>query len=332
MTRFRTLSAAAALAVTTALAAPGAAVAAEYFTLTLENDFFVGKDNGYSNGIGISWARDGFDSFEAGELPGWLTDDLYISTLPGRQRAVSYTLAQTMQTPDDLEAEQLIADEAPYAGILHASATLHAYDARTADALSLTLGMVGPASGAEKAQKLVHSATGSDDPKGWHNQLENELVFQIAAERLLRLRQIPVSTSTGLEIIGIGRGELGTLRSRLLGGFGLRYGHALERSFATTTALPGRKANLLAGSAEHSWNVFFNVLGAYVLNDITIDGNTFEDSHSVPLQHWQAMAVAGFGYGFGRLAVQFSTVTATARYDGEQEPSRFGALSLTYRF
>lgn len=276
----------------------------------------------------------GFHRFGTDNLPGWLhslTDGLYISTMPGKRRAVTYTLAQTMQTPDDLTATELVTTEAPYMGLLQGTVKLHAFDHRAADRLSLTLGIVGPASGAERAQSFVHKIVGSDDPKGWHHQLDNELVFQIGAERLLRLAAVDVGDH-GFDVLGIGRVELGTLKSRVLGGIGLRYGQALAGSFQTATAIPGREINLLAGAAPHSWQLYLNLLGSYVLNDIAIDGNTFRTSHSVPLEHWQAMAVVGFGYSFGRLAVQIETVAATARYDGEPEPTRFGSMSLTYRY
>lgn len=310
------------------------AVADEYFTLILENDVVFGLDNGYTNGLGVSWGRDGFDSFSAGGIPRWLrwlTDDLYISTMPGKRRAVSYTLAQTMHTPDDLTATELVEDEPPYAGILHGSTTLYAYDAHTADSLSLTLGVVGPASGADWAQTEAHRAFDGDIPGGWDHQLHNEVVFQLIAERLLRLARQPVGTSSGIELIGIGRGELGTIRSSLLGGVGLRYGRALDRSFPTMTTLPGRQVNLLAGEPSHSWNVFLNLVGGHVFNDIAIGGNTYRDSHSVPLKHWQAMAVAGANYSFGRLAVQFSTIVGSDRYEGESGQSRFGSISVTYQ-
>lgn len=323
----------AALALAGALGAQSAA-ADKYVTLTLENDFFAGKDSGYSNDIGFGWARDGFDSFD-GELPGWLhwlSEDLYISTMPSKRRAVSYTLAQAMYTPEDLDTTVLIKDEAPYAGLLRWSGTLHAFDAHTADSLSLTLGLVGPGSGAKRAQKAVHSLIGANTPKGWHHQLRNEPVFQISAERLLRLGSLGFDNGTGLDLIGIGRGELGTLKSQLLGGFGVRYGHGLDRSFPTATVLPNRSTNRLPRGAAHSWQVYLNLLGSYVFNDIVIDGNTFSSSHSVPLRHWQAMSVAGFEYSFGRFAVNLSAVSATARYEGEHEPPRFGSVSLTYRY
>ena len=55
----------------------------EFFTLTIENDLFVGEDDGYTNGIGFTFGKGPFNEFNDEVLPGWLhrlTSDLYIST------------------------------------------------------------------------------------------------------------------------------------------------------------------------------------------------------------------------------------------------------------
>jgi len=117
---------------------------------------------------------------------------------------------------------------------------------------------------------------------------------------------------------------------RVAAGAGIRYGHDLDVSFPTATVLPGRQVNPPAGSAAHSWHVFLNVLGAFVANDISIDGNTFQHSHSVPLEHWQAQTVAALSFNLYRRAFLFSATVATDRYKGQAETTRFGSLSVTY--
>lgn len=304
-------------------------------TVTWENDLFVGDDSGYTNGLGVTWARVGLAAFNKENLPSWLhavSKRLYISSMPEKARAVSYTIAQSMQTPEDLENTELIEDEAPYFGMLAWTANLHAYDARVADTLSLTLGVVGPASGAEFSQKLSHRILGSDEPEGWEHQVDNELVFQLQAERLWRLGELSFDNGSGFDAIGIGRVALGTIRSNVVAGLSIRYGRALERSFPAATVLPGRESNPLVFGAPGSWQVFFNVLGSYVANDISADGNTFRDSHSVPLEHWQTMLVAGVSYSFGRWALLLSAVDASDNYENQPEPTRFGSLGVTVSF
>jgi len=306
-----------------------------WFTVTLENDLFVGKDTGYTNGFALSWAHAGFTEFSPDNMPRWLhylSKNLYISTMPGKQRAVSYMIGQLMQAPSDLTIPTLIENEAPYVGLLFWSANLHAFDERVADRLSLTLGVVGPMSGAEQTQKWVHDITGADEPMGWDNQIENEPVFQVSAERLLRLAKFQTDKTVGMDVIGMGNGAVGTIESYLALGIGARLGHGLDRSFPTASFLPGRQVNPLAGSITGGWYVFANVQGRFVANDIGINGNTFKDSHSVPLEHWQAAATGGVAIGFKRWAFLFSVLVATDRYDGQPDTTRFGSLSVTYNY
>jgi len=301
-----------------------------FFSATLENDIFTGKDGGYTNGLGVTWGTWGLRDFSTDNLPGWihaLSRNLYISTQPGKDRAVSYTFAQATHTPSDIKVATLIEDEPPYAGLLSWSGHLHAFDDQVVDKLTLTLGLVGPASGAEAAQQVVHNVTGSDEPRGWDHQLENEPVFRLSADRLWR-----VAAGEDVDLIGFGQVGVGTLRSNLATGITLRYGHNLAYSFASETLPPGRDVSPVVGHSPDGWHLFFSVLGEFVANDITIDGNTFTDSHSVPLEHWQAQLAAGAVFNLDRWAVLLSAVLETDDYEGAEQLTHFGSLSVAYRY
>ncbi len=317
------------------LAVSQSAAASDIANLTIENDLFIGKDSGYTNGAYLSWAHGPVADFTPDNLPTWLynlSDSLYVSTMPDKQRGVSYLVGQTMQTPNDLSEREVIADEPPYVGMLTWQASLHAFGQQVADTLSLQLGMVGPAAGAEPVQKLGHELFDSDDPKGWSNQIHNELCFRIGAERLWRLAEMPVHSNLGFDVIGIGNTGVGTIKSNVAGGFSFRFGRDLERSFPTATLLPGREVHPLAGDLTHNWRVFFNVMGEYVANDITIDGNTFEDSHSVPLEHWQTQFALGAALNLQQWAFILSIVQASDRHEYQQDDGDFGSLSISYTF
>ena len=159
--------------------------------LTTDNDAFAGEDDGYTGGIAYNWGYMGFSEFDSEALPAWihyLTKDLYISTLPDRQRAVAYTIEAKAYTPDDTDSKKVIEDDRPYAGLLLWGGDLYAFNSKVADRLGLKLGVVGPASGAEHLQDLVHSISGTDKAKGWGKQLDNETVIRLEAERMWRLK------------------------------------------------------------------------------------------------------------------------------------------------
>lgn len=306
-----------------------------FFSATFENDILTGKDGGYTNGVGFTWGTWGLRDFSADNIPGWmhaLSRNLYISSQPGKARAVSYSVAQAIHTPSNIKVPTLLVDEPPYAGLLAWSGNLHAFDDRVVDKLTLTLGVVGPASGAEAAQQIVHNVTGSDEPRGWDHQLENEPVFRISADRLWRVAAGTRMAGPDVDLIGFSQLGAGTLRSNVAAGISLRYGHNLAQSFASETLPPGRDVKPIVGSTTASWHLFFSMLGEFVANDITIDGNTFTTSHSVPLEHWQAQAAAGAVFNLDRWAVLLSAVLATADYEGADGLTHFGSLSVAYRY
>lgn len=306
----------------------------DYLSITWENDLFTLKDGGYTNGVSIAWAYEDLEYFTKDNTPPWLqtfTERLYISTMANKQRAISYNVGQAMQTSSDLQQKTLAKNEAPYAGLALWRTVLYAYDETIADRFSISVGFVGPVSTAKSTQRFIHKVTGSEKPQGWSNQLKNEMVFQFSSERLWLLTR-QQSEFVSFDIIGISSASLGTLSSGLASGISFRLGHNLQRTFATSSLMPGREVNPLAGNADSAWSMFINIQGNFVANNILINGNTFEDSHSVPLKHWQTQLVTGANFSLGRWAFMLSTAIRSKEYIGQPTHSRFGSLNITYNF
>jgi len=306
----------------------------KYYTITLENDIISGADGGYTNGLGFSWAKGPFNDFN-GNIPSWmhsLTKDLTISTAANKKRAVSYFIAQGMQTANDITISSLVEEDAPYVGLLLWKASLYSFDEEVGDRLSLTLGIVGPASLAEKIQKGVHSLTGSDEPLGWDNQIENEVVFRLSMLRSRQIYQSEVNNGRSFDLVTNLAAGLGTIKSDMGGGLILRYGQGLSRSFQTASHLPGRDINPLAGGTANSWNVYLSLTGSYVLNSIATDGNTFRDSHSVELRHEQSLINFGASFSIGDWAYVISVARGSELYETQQGKTKFGSMSATYNF
>ena len=157
-----------------------------FFTFTFENDVFVGEDDGYTNGTGITFGRAGIDEFNVTNVPrwiNWLIKDQYIATRPNKTRAIAHMFFQRMQTPTDITDRAFLADDLPYAGLLAWQGTAYSWDEDVSDQLSLFLGLIGPSTLAEQSQKAIHNLIGADDPRGWDFQLENEPVVKIKMQR-----------------------------------------------------------------------------------------------------------------------------------------------------
>ncbi len=298
-----------------------------WHAVTWENDFIADDDSGYTNGIGYTWGYHSFGTMDQSPLPGFLKK--MASPLPGyginnKRHAISYRVAQAMFTPADIKTEELQPDDRPYAGLLLWQGTTHHLDEHVSQRYGLTLGVVGPASGAEYVQNAIHTLIGVNQAEGWDNQLANEPVFAIATEQLQRLHLGRLSKTIDYDWYLAGRGSLGTLKSELGAGLGFRFGHNLQSSFAGASIMPTR--NPMTWHAQGEWHGFINLYGRYVFNDITIDGNTFKDSHSVTLKHEQIFIVLGFSYNEEDWGLAFSLQDGSAQFTEKKENDLFGQL------
>ena len=325
--------------VTVLLLFNSAAVQAEdevskFFTLTIENDLFVGEDDGYTSGIGFTFGKGSFNEFNDEVLPGWLhrlTSDLYISTLENKRRGVAHMFFQRMQTPADITTAELIVDDLPYVGLFAWQGTLYAWDDRITDQFSIYLGVVGPITLAEQTQSFIHDLTNGDDPKGWDNQIENEPVFKIEAQRVWNLYRSDGKASQ-YDILGLAGAGIGNLESAAKAGIAIRWGTNLQYSFPSFSLQVDRQINPLSLSPDNDYYVFLGLRAGLVFNNILIDGNTFKDSHSVPLEHYQDQVSTGIVWSIGRSAFVFQVSSISSGTEIISARDEFGAVSFTRRF
>ncbi|MCW8995352.1 MAG: lipid A deacylase LpxR family protein [Psychromonas sp.] len=305
----------------------------DFFRFTFENDFFAHDDGLYSNGLIAAWGYDDVAALDKQILPDWLAylaQNSYLTGQPNKNYAITYTLAHLMQTAISIRVADLIEEDAPYVGMLGWKAQLAAYDQSTIDRLSLMFGMVGPIAGAEYVQSTAHVATGSTEAKGWDNQIDNEAVFQLQAERSWRVYENSLY-DTEFDLITAVNGGIGNFRSDLGTAVGLRWGVELQNSFATASAFPSQKFNR-AHYSPNGWYFFANASASYVANDIFMDGNTFSDSHSVDLIHLQCGTSFGVMANIYNWNVVYTLLHLSDQYEGQNERSRFGSISITYHF
>jgi len=305
----------------------------DHLGFTFENDAFVRDDGLYSNGLLGSWGYNDVRRLDKQTLPAWLAylaQASYLTALADKHYAISYSIGQLLQTAIDLSQDALVEDDAPYAGLLAWKGQLSAYDELQHDQLSLLLGLVGPASGAEFVQNRVHEVIGSRAPQGWDHQIKNEFVSRLQGQRLWRFYDLQLEANE-FDLIGGIHGGFGNYRSDIGAGLGVRWGRDLVKNFLSASAFPVRKFNHSQNS-PHGWYFFVNVSAFYVANDIFIDGNTFWDSHSVDLIHQQFSMSAGVMVNIHRWNIFYTLLHSTDQYHGQNERTRFGSVTVTYNF
>jgi len=312
-------------------AAPPAQGSAEHGTFTgiFENDLLANTDRHYTNGIRLSWRP-------AGPAPSWA--ETVADALPifpeERDLGLTWSVGQSMFTPDDISISPPDPDNRPYAGWLYGSLTLVSESRHYLDALQLSLGVVGPAALAEEAQTFVHEITGSQDPKGWDFQLDNEPGLILSYER--RFRQLGYWQFAGMEAdvqpyIG---GAVGNIVTQAYAGGIVRIGQNMPGDYGPPRIRLGApSADVFNPSDGFGWYAFLGTEGRAVARNIFLDGNTFRDNTpSVDRKPLVADVVGGVAVTYGNLRFAYSHVLRSEEFDGQDDPDSFGSISLTIEF
>jgi len=302
------------------------------YTAQVENDVFWGTGDGhYTNGLRLSWISPEHDT-----PPWWRWWSARVPFLAQASRArTGLAIGQNMYTPDDIRVRGLIEDDRPYAGWLYGSYGVNVEkDERILDSAALALGVVGPASGAEDVQKWFHDVIETVPPEGWDNQLENEPGVVVSFERRVRQwQQFDGDLPLELDLTPHGGFSLGNIFTHLNAGATLRLGRGLKSDYGAP-----RIGSNLTGTEffkpQRTW-VFYGFAGVearLVGRNIFLDGNSFTDSHSVDRELLVGDLQVGFVLAREALRFTFTYVYRTQEFEGQDDPDRFGAFSLSTNF
>jgi hypothetical protein len=246
----------------------------------------------------------------------------------GPNTLYALTLNQQMYTPEDIEATELVPDDRPYAGWLFVR--LQSSD-RTKNNLIISgieVGVIGPAALAEELQDVVHEWTDSTPPQGWDNQLQNELGINIIHLRAHNWRWD--SAKIDQEIVAHAGGSLGNVNTHAeVGGLyrvGINIPDDMAASFLGNSALGTRELN-----QRYSVYLFTAATGRYVLQDIFLDGNTFENSHSVEKENLVGALKAGIVIGIKGLELGYAASVVTKQFEAQNGSAHNGVVFIRFK-
>jgi hypothetical protein len=299
----------------------------KWHAITVDNDVFVGNDSGYTNGLYYSL----FNGSRAVDLkPAWLTRPFQwlIEKKPFVFQYNATTLGQVMMTPSDITISTPQTDDIPYSGLLFFQQTNVKVFDNYSDKVSLTLGIVGPASGAEHTQTAWHKLIGANTPRGWDYQLKNEIVFQVSRGRAWRAWH---SFDDNADLIVGGDVKLGTLESSITTGTILRYGRNIEDTYSTAILSNDRTTNPI--HVDDGWYIYAGTSINYIANIIYLDGNTFRDSPSLDYDPVQLDFHVGFSYAWTNYSISLALNNiGNFSSDDEFADSReYGSLTFLWR-
>ncbi len=316
------------------------------FALYLENDYFAGTDQGYTGGLKMTWSTPFKSNRTDYHLPEWtypMFSRFPFLMDPDKKSAVSFSIGQIVYTPEDIQTQELIRDDRPYAGINYFAVGIHSKTGHQKYSLELDLGIIGPHSYAEDFQKWGHKVTGSDSANGWDNQLEDEFLIELICETRWRVAHGDLNHNLNYDIIPHLGGRVGNMAVYANTGAELRLGWNLPMNFGTCPIRAGCETNSafnsidmegvdLSGSSRFGIHFFMSVDGRVVLHDISLDGNTFRDSHSVDKETLVADIMAGIAYAKGNFKFTYSYIYRTKQFKTQDYNTIFGALSFFFYF
>lgn len=293
------------------------------FRFLWENDsWFTESDRFYTNGIGVGWTfADSRFTRAVNRALSWLP----FSPENPSGRATELFFRQDMFTPEDFTNPNLVPDDRPYAGWLHLDFThqILTLDKEERhdrlDTWQLEIGVVGPSSLAEQAQREVHELVDAPEPRGWRHQLKDEPGIVLGYRRDFRAYFNRESFAPcEADFIGHFGVRLGNVDTSIRLGGEVSFGFNLSRHFGT--ALRGPQI-----PQRHRFYLAAGVEGRFVPQNIFLDGNTYRRSHSVD----RNKLVADFHVGVHwepcqRLRLSVSEVFTTPEFDSPSQDGDVG--------
>lgn len=313
---------------------------ADFNAFIWDNDLFAlhGTDFYYTNGLFYQHVSDPVPSDQGGRwksCPGLdRVADLMAPALldvkdPVAQYRHSWGAGQVINTPTDLLLRFPDPEDQPYSGLSYVDCGLYAQSSDSTTALTLLFGVVGPWSLAQKGQYIVHSATNSSHPKGWGQQLHNELVVNLLYEHQKLLSRWPLGNYS-LALFSNASFALGPLITAGSTGVSALYSTHSEPVFSMRSDFLGRSPWL----SQQPPPGFYGMVGLNlngVARNLFLDGNTWVDSPAVGHKPVVAESQLVLGYAFTCMALQLGLHATSPAFEGQSvQWPRYGTLAITW--
>ena len=285
-----------------------------------ENDGLLGTDRHYTSGMRLTyWSSDKAS-------PRWL--NRFSEWLPAagfRPEAHKFgiEIGQEIYTPELLSTPELVVDDRPYAGWLYLGSSLRRrgpgwVDHLAMETIRLDLGVVGPSAFAEETQAIAHEA----DPKGWHNQIDDEFGFALRYDQRY-LFAARGAGGWGADFIPAAHFSLGNVDTHFGLGVLARGGFNVPNEFEVPVqrTSPRWGAYLFAGAD-----------GRVVGRNIFLDGNTWHDSHHVDKETLVCDLRAGLVVILKRVELIAAFDWRSPEFEEQSMWDAFASATVRYKF
>jgi lipid A 3-O-deacylase len=310
--------------------------------LGFDNDIYFHKDNNLSNCWSVqrhSATSAAWESLkDMPKIAGFIGN--HIPGLKGRGLAhrSGVSIAQTIQTPNDLHRRNLIKNDVPYAGVLTLQGSWYAYDDTEFRGFEITTGVVGPFSLGESSQKAFHKLFHRMLPQGWRNQLSNEPLIGVSYMRKKKILRKEIHGGFAFDSTINGNASAGNLFTHATGAIELRFGRNTPGGFVYAPNTTGYGMNYIAtfqpvhprGGALYGSLV---MRATALAHSAFLDGNMFRNSHHVDKKPLVGQMIFGLHYEHKRFGVHLYTLVSSAVLDAHrataaEERELIGSISV----
>lgn len=302
---------------------------------TLENDFFTGSDNDYTNGTGLTLQSAESRDYAPDAWPAvWMG---FWSFLPhiGDESCLTYsawTIGQELFTPEDITLSNPPEDDQPYAGVLFLDSSLYARNRRVTHAWNLRLGIAGPSALGEWTQSTVHSIVGADQPQGWDTQIPDEPILNLDYTVGYQWLSAPLSDNAVLRVVPTAGASLGNYFTGLSSGLYVELGWQVPPSISLLSIRRGLDP-FIHDAPDHSrWSASLYAGAGWfgVAHYLPLDGTLLRDSPAVDSEPSVTFASAGVvvrvrSFTVGYLVTQFDDT-----FESQPGATDYGTLSISW--
>jgi lipid A 3-O-deacylase len=283
-------------------------------------------DRFYVNGLRLGWTS---PTTAVPDFLGGVARSLWGE---GQQR-IAFDLMQQIYTPADTSTYIPDPHDRPYAGVLLGNISLLNDTEDTRSVLTLSLGVVGPASGAENLQNGFHGLIGQGDAHGWSGQISNTPAINLLHERTWRL---PIATFAGLETDALPSltVAVGDLRDYVQTGISFRIGQGLDSDFGVPRLRPGMSgSDAYKPTRPFAWYIFAGADGQAVAYDLLLQSSPFRGGPHVSTVWDIGELEGGFAVMAYGMRLTFAYVAQTQEFQGQTGGlHQFGSASISIRF
>lgn len=185
-----------------------------YTRVFYENDFFTGTDRDYTQGIYAERVTPKLAS----------SPTMHLLWHPVKSELkYGLVIEDDGYTPNIIDKPGIQYGDRPYAGVLFLKSFITATNRSKKERIStiLSTGIIGQSAGGEVMQKAIHHWIHYTQPRGWPNQIRNDIVLNYQINYEKELYAVP----DWFSLASFNSVRLGTLSTKLLSGFNLMAGN-----------------------------------------------------------------------------------------------------------